>query len=560
MENGSVSRRWWASERHNHERPSPSFLESQEENDWTWADETWRIDISGGCKAIQGGWESCSNLVGGKSKYFSGERKFDQSHRYRRRRWYRRKRVIHRELNGIDQTFSTEGFQLRRQKGVDLKSIAFHQPVLDLDARRRNAKQNDPSQKNQSDSKSNNFLDVATELVNEDSLKIYLKIRDGSWSKPALIPTNGAGHGIVKVYSSRWPAITKKMSHRKSRRKGAEIVSNSLAAGTEGSSKVKFSSGCLSPSCYELSYQVSVIEGQWGEFSRLLLLYPRFILRNDSDLWHLDVKQVGTPDSTLIHVQPKALIPFYWADANLPELICVRPVRVDSCGNVMRSHRWSGGLDLCDLGMIPLRIREEEVKMSTQEDCMFQKPVGDTIKVIRSLIEIRSGTGGTGITVSFKEESSKGEDSLYRIENHSPFPLWIAQDGVLANPQYDKGFINTKDMDFNKPSQCHGDLLSPNEKISFGLDVPFRQGKYAGRRASSLEELLTIRVALAPLSLRDGIETMKVIGLSFLGSRERLKPSNLRSFLSEDLLSEMTNVRVQGIVCADGPTRVLKFM
>ena len=68
IENGSVKRKWWASEKHNNERPSPAFLDSMKDIEWT--DQNWRIDTSGNCKATEGGWESCSNLVGGKMKYF----------------------------------------------------------------------------------------------------------------------------------------------------------------------------------------------------------------------------------------------------------------------------------------------------------------------------------------------------------------------------------------------------------------------------------------------------------------------------------------------------------
>merc|ERR1719162_2624931 len=89
--------------------------------------------------------------------------------------------------------------------------------------------------------------------------------------------------------------------------------------------------------------------------------------------------------------------------------------------------------------MIPLRIRgvsiginkdrrKHSTHSSTEEKALM--------KVVRALIEIKSGTGSTGIIVSFKEELPNGEDSLYRIENHTPFPIWIAQDGVLANPSH----------------------------------------------------------------------------------------------------------------------------
>ena len=275
-----------------------------------------------------------------------------------------------------------------------------------------------------------------------------------------------------------------------------------------------------------------------------------------------DVKQVGAPDNTCIHVHSRASVPFYWADITLPKLICVRPIYINTRGNNSQHYQWSGGLDICHLGMIPIRIREEgnnSEQKTLFEDRKSERRERPFIRVIRSLIEIRSGTGGTGITVSFKEESVNGEDSLYRIENHSPFPLWIAQDGVLANPHYEKGLFKSEDTNFRGQSESHGDLLAPNEKIAFGLDVPFRQGKYAGRRAATPEELLTIRIALAPLSMRDGVETMKVIGLSFVGCSVRLKPSKLRSFLGKGLLLEMMSVRVQGVIWADVPTQVLQF-
>ncbi len=549
MENDLIKRKWWASENHYSERPSPTLLESLKKNQWDWVDQNWKIDTAGNCSAVTGGWESCQNLVGGKSKYFSLSRNYDPHHRFRRRRWFRTRK-------GRPEKKTEEKFD------SDL-SIAFHQPVIDIGTReQKNIKRrNKIDLTNNASNESKSLLDVATEIIDEDCLKIHFKIRDGSWSKPAIIPVHGVGHGIVKLHSSRWPEVSKNTSPRKRRQKGVNILSNSLAAGTEGPSKIQFSSGCLSPSCYELSYQVSVIEGSWGEFSRLLLLYPRFILRNDSAIWDLQVKQVGAPDSSLIHVRCGTSVPLYWADSTLPELICIRPIRMDARGQQpMEKYQWSGGFDVCDLGMIPLRVRENERKSDHKN---IQHQLDDRIdqtfiRVIRTLIEIRSGTGGTGITVSFKEESPHGVDSLYRIENHSPFPLWIAQDGVLVNPHYDKGLVAPDSSNFTGLS--HGDLISPGEKTSFGLDVPFRQGKYSGRKAATLEELLTIRIALAPLSTRDGIETMKVVGLAFVGSSIRLKPSNLRSFLDEYLISDMGNVGVQGIVCADGPTRVLRLM
>jgi len=568
IEGGSVSRRWWASENHNNERPSPSLQDSID--GFYWIDKSWRIDVSGDCKAIQGGWESCSNLVGGKTKYFSGQRKFDPHHRFRRRRWYRKRSLTTGRKNAdgqVNRTNTAELLKIQHQIGVDLKSIAFHQPIVDAEAiimKNVNSKLNNSNQKAQTDQHVASFLDIASEQVEKDCLKIYFKLRDGRWSCPAIIPTNGAGHGIVKICSSRWPEITAKLSPKKRRSREAEFVSNSLAAGTDGLSNIKFSKGSLSPNCYELSYHISILDGQWGEHSRILMLHPRFILRNDSSLWHMEVKQVGTPDNTLVRVKTGMCVPFYWADVCLPELICVRPVRLDSRGKVLRYYRWSGGFDICNLGLIPLRIREEKNKKNPQQNRISERPKDDRsrVRVIRSQIEIRSSTGGTGVTVSFVEERANGENSLYRIENHSPFPLWIAQDGVLANPQYNKMMNSSESssQEYMEQSEYHGDIVLPHEKVSFGLDVPFRQGKYAGRKAATLVELLTIRIGLAPLSMRDGIETMTVVGLGYVGTAVRLQPSKLRSFLNENLVQELMQVRVQGVVCADGPTRVLKLI
>ena len=68
-----------------------------------------------------------------------------------------------------------------------------------------------------------------------------------------------------------------------------------------------------------------------------------------------------------------------------------------------------------------------------------------------------------------------------------------------------------------------GDLVRPMESIAFGLDVPFRQGKYSHRNPASINELLLLRVALAPLCSREGIETTKVISFNTVGDIIRLR-------------------------------------
>ena len=282
---------------------------------------------------------------------------------------------------------------------------------------------------------------------------------------------------------------------------------------------------------------------------------------------------------------PGEIIPFYWTDITLPELICCRPVsslkdKENENTFDFRQRRnelinkWSGGFEICTLGMIPLRIRKEN---SSNDICDYDTSANNVL-VIRVFVEIRSGTGSYGRTISFKEENPSGEGSLYRIENHSKFPIWIVQDGVLANPTHSNFFghdFRQAKVNDNKKSmttygheellksshysEVNGDLLLAGKHTSFGLDVPFRQGKYVGRKVASLQELLRLRVGLAPLSSRDGIETTKVIGLSFVGITVRLNPSKLHSTLDDNTLSKLLPIRVLGLVYADGPTRVLRF-
>ncbi len=193
--------------------------------------------------------------------------------------------------------------------------------------------------------------------------------------------------------------------------------------------------------------------------------------------------------------------------------------------------------------------------------------------------KIRPGTMGAGINIAFKVDSSNGVGSLFRIENLSPFPIWMAQDGILANPSRNdshfKGpFMNTNfdnsmtsksvaqqspSEEESRNSQINGDMIHSMECVSFGLDVPFRQGKYIGRKAIPLSELLRLRCSLCPLSSRDGIESTKVVGLTEVGAFIRLSPSKLHDSLPSDILKKLLDIKVIGLVCTDGPTRVLRF-
>jgi hypothetical protein len=217
--------------------------------------------------------------------------------------------------------------------------------------------------------------------------------------------------------------------------------------------------------------------------------------------------------------------------------------------------------------MIPIRLRPD-----------VREPDGGnapTIRSIRALVEIRPGTGGSGINVSFREEDANGDGSLFRVENLSTFPIWLAQDGVLANPlttfldqsppgKLESGIGGRRGENEAREwvadhSKIDGDMIRPSGKLAFALDVPYRQGKYAHRKEATIAELLRVRVALAPLASRAGIETVKDIGLTIVGECIRLNPSKLFGPLTAEMRNNMQRVRILGIVTTDGPTRVLKF-
>jgi hypothetical protein len=347
----------------------------------------------------------------------------------------------------------------------------------------------------------------------------------------AHIPLTGPAEGVIRVFSSRWPTVTKRM---------------------EGTPKkpTKKEETTLTPQLYEVCYSIVDLPGDWGEFSRLVSVSPRFLIKNISSAVIFEVKQTGVPDTEVLEIRPGEVVPFYWADFRLPELVSVRPLCSEG-----KTYRWSGGFDICTLGTIPLRIR---TILSVHDNEVFS---------VEALVEIRPGS--SGINVSLKEEDSQGIGALYRVENRSPFPIWITQDGVLANPLTSSGASSLEESQArrhfdqvhnlsDKPPMIDGDIVLPNHQKAFGLDVPFRQGKYATRKAASLEELLRVRVGLAPLSTRDGIETTKVLFFTTVGASIRLNISKLRPLSS--LSSRLANIRVLGVVTTDGPTRVLRFV
>lgn len=291
---------------------------------------------------------------------------------------------------------------------------------------------------------------------------------------------------------------------------------------------------------FELCYSVQPMDGEWGDLSRLMIVSSRFLVRNDSSVFTFEVKQVGCPDSTASLLSPGGSSPFHWSDLRLPALICVRPLAPD-LGTAR--HKWSGGFDPLTIGVMPVRIREIASSHSRLADDI-ERP---QIKSLKVEAAIRPRSGGAGINISFKEEEESGQGSLFRIDNCTPFPVWFSQDGMLANPTSFSGW------------RAEGDMLRSSQRMPFALDVPFRQGKYTGRKAASIEELLRVRLSLAPLNSRAGIEATRVVSLAAVGETVRLNPSKLSVF-NRATRTVMEHLRIIGVVTNDGPTRVLNLV
>lgn len=517
LEKGIIKKRWWGGEQHDSRRPDPTM--PREDSKWEWDDPEWTIDTAGECTIANDGWESCSNLFGGKSRRFSPLRTFNPDHRFRRRRWFRRK---------SKKVFSD------RDENV---SYAFFQPVLDHTARLKHSKGGKESFVDVPDNATSKrgFLDGEEETNEEEQIKLCLRVDDGVWSSVAAIPSTGFTHGVMQLHSARWPTISKDLSTSKTN------IDRATGYGSKTELRVSFSPGSTSRKVYDVSYQVAAVEGQWGEHTRLFVVYPRFYLRNDSEEWYVEVKQLSSPDETAVRLQPGSSAPFYWTDILLPKLISVR-LRHKDCLHEKSMFMWSGPFDISILGMLPLRLRK-----SNQKKVKKNRHIPD-IAVVRSQVQLRSGTGGTGLCISFKEELASGENSLYRVENHSPFPVWIMQDShynqVSKNANH-----NIHDL--------HSDVIMPGESCAFGLDTPFLQ--LNDRKAASLEELLKIRMSLAPPHTRDGKETMKKLSLGVVGNNVRLKPSKLCGIFDEDKILDLMCTNINCEVSNDGPSRVLQF-
>jgi len=571
VESSTVKQRWWATELHNKSRLPPFHHSLVGDTKYL----GWKVDVSGQLLPEAEGWESCNILDDFNEVTLLGKRVFQPYHRYRRRRWFRKTHT----------NFASSGFETKVDNETffnitSAEEVMFHHPIkhnpgvytADNDQSVTSFighKFSDLHGIEQKDSI--NSLDFSKVDPNDLPIRICVRCQDGRWGVPITVPTSGNGHGVIRLYASRWRLLVENEQEN----------SGGLSKSKKEESSSLFLKGCVSPGAFDLSYHVSVLQGAWGEVSRLLTISSRYMIRNDSKLYHIDIKQIGAPEDTVLRIHSGEIKPFYWTDIRLPELVCVRPILIlplnmesSQDNEEMRIYNWSGGFDLSALGMLSLRIRKKYSNLNESDE---HKWTLSKLRTLRAHVEIRPGTDGTGITLSLKEENYSGEGSLFRIENFSPFPLWIAQDGVLSNPatslpkersdrepSSNAGTIHEdvtakKINERNDEQKRNGEIVEPSDSLAFGLDVPFRQGKYAHRRVASMAELLMLRISLAPLSTRDGIELTQVISLTAVGKTIRLNPSKLNATLNEHILTELLKVRVLGIVCADGPTRVLRF-
>jgi SHR-binding domain of vacuolar-sorting associated protein 13 len=347
--------------------------------------------------------------------------------------------------------------------------------------------------------------------IDKNCTKMALQIDGSRWSLTPELPEEGTIFGAMRVLKTTWNTV-------------------------DGTEKIN----CIpASSIFELCYSLQPLEGEWGLYSRTFIVSSRFMLRNNSTVVDYEIKQIGCPDSTAISLTTGGTCSFHWYDTRMPELISIRPVAACDQQNI---YKWSGGFDPLTIGSVPVRVRQRKHSRLT-DATQYQY----RIRSIKLETEIRTRTGGTGITISFMEEDEKGVVALFRIENQTTLPLWFGQDGILANPS-----METYD------AERDGDILPALSRSVFALDVPYRQGKYSHRKDATMSELLRVRVALAPLSSREGIETMKVVALTTLNEQVRLNPSRLQ-VLPFDLRSKLEHVRLLGTVANDGPTRVLVF-
>jgi hypothetical protein len=203
-------------------------------------------------------------------------------------------------------------------------------------------------------------------------------------------------------------------------------------------------------------------------------------------------------------------------------------------------YRWSGGIDPLIIGTVPVK---SFVVRDTAPSNVETRQV--PIKSIYVEIDIRPGSGGTGINISLKEESNEGKGSLFRIENYSPMPIWIAQD-AKASGRHDAPVD-------------HGDFVDSMTQTAFGLPYPsLFQKRGQGQATSALSSRLVVRVGLCPLTSQPGFDSSETIFLDATKDDQSISlfPSVL-GFFRPDSLGTLQQAVIAGSLENDGPTRVL---
>ena len=223
--------------------------------------EHWFIDCAGE-PFLQNGWESTMSLSGSKS--FTGRRLFNKSHRFCRRRWFRKAKVGS-QINGL-------------REDIIGDRVIFHQPA-DLDKYTRSKREAERNAIGVQIEDTPNLLDVfnrpqhegvldiMTRVANDGSILIHCKHKDSKWSSPAIIPPSGSTSGVIRLCSSRWPLVTKAIKEQK--RRGSHATWDSSVDGCDSGN---LGIAPLEPSVFELIYQVTVLGGLWGELSRMVTI------------------------------------------------------------------------------------------------------------------------------------------------------------------------------------------------------------------------------------------------------------------------------------------------
>lgn len=101
---------------------------------------------------------------------------------------------------------------------------------------------------------------------------IAVQINGGRWSLLPIIPTNGTAYGVLRAQGGRWPSTP-------------PLCSNDRIL-------------------YELCYSIAPLDGEFGLFSRALLVSSRFLIRNDSEEISYIVKPIESGDSSAICIEP----------------------------------------------------------------------------------------------------------------------------------------------------------------------------------------------------------------------------------------------------------------